>query len=501
MRRERKLTTKLLVGFLFMGGMLLIGGLVGMTGISQMSDHLSRLSEIRMPATIAINIISRSQQDISTGVQSLLIPELFNDENEKRRLFQHIETAWEQADMAWKNYGNLPKTGEEESLWRELQTSWDAWQADNDKVLALLKKGAHKKALIFYSETGKNSFRKAEKRVQDLFAFNVKLGNETGASGAHQALLQKRFAATGTFAGLGIALILGIFITRSISKSIRRITLNLNEISEQFTAASGKISASSKELAQATSRQAAAVQETSSITEVLTADNRGHDELLQNLLKTTEHVEIIRNNALADIRDAASTMKEIKQSGTDTYETVKAIETIAFQTNLLALNASVEAARAGEAGAGFAVVADEVRSLAIGSAQAANSASELIEKTVQAIANGEEIVERSSTEFEAYGKYAEAYVSLITQASKASRDQDEKFRQINTAIREINRVDQENAACAEQTAGAAEEMENQSMAMNQYVFELAVLGTHRYNEFSRSKLSQDTSMGRVPDEN
>jgi methyl-accepting chemotaxis protein len=241
------------------------------------------------------------------------------------------------------------------------------------------------------------------------------------------------------------------------------------------------------------------VRETSSVTETLTSDNQGQDELLQKLRKTTEDVEIIRNTALQTIKEAATAMKEIKRSGTEISETVKSIETIAFQTNLLALNASVEAARAGDAGAGFAVVAEEVRTLAISSAAAANNASALIEKTVQAIAKGEELVETSSIEFDGYGKFATQYVTLIMQASKASREQDQKFEEINIAISEINRVDQENTACAEETAGAAEEMEHQSAAIRQYISELAaIIDKKGIQEFPAADFQKDPGMKRLP---
>jgi methyl-accepting chemotaxis protein len=499
MKTGIKLTTKLVAGFMVMGVMLLIGGLVGSSGISQMSHNLSRFSEIRMPAVHAIGVIREARQDISATMQSLLIPELFNDEAEKSRLLKHLDEAWGRADEGWNHYEALPRTHEEEVLWGNLKPLWAEWRKSDHQVIGFLEEGKRTEAREYFVGHGQGSFTKAEKLLLDLSNLNLKLSEEAGKEGSDLELWQKKMAFMGTVIGLVIALALGLLITRSITKPINRVTANLVKISNQFATVSGEISSSSHQLAQSTSQQSGAVQETSSVTETLTSANRGHDELLQKLRKTTEDVEIIRNNALKTIKEAARAMKEIERSGTETSETVKSIETIAFQTNLLALNASVEAARAGDAGAGFAVVAEEVRTLAIGSAAAANNASTLIEKTVKAIAKGEELVETSSKEFEGYGKFATQYVTLILQASKASREQDQKFEQINIAISEINRVDQENAACAEETAGAAEEMEHQSVAIRQYISELAaIIDKKGLQKFPAAKFQKDAGMKRLP---
>lgn len=59
MIRGIKLTTKLIGGFMVMGMLLLIGGLAGSYGISQMGNNLRTFSEIRLPGIYGLKIMGK----------------------------------------------------------------------------------------------------------------------------------------------------------------------------------------------------------------------------------------------------------------------------------------------------------------------------------------------------------------------------------------------------------------------------------------------------------
>jgi len=155
-----------------------------------------------------------------------------------------------------------------------------------------------------------------------------------------------------------------------------------------------------------------------------------------------------------DISASAQAVNQVEESVDSIGSVVGTIQGISEQTNLLALNAAIEAARAGEAGRGFAVVADEVRNLAQRTQQAtveiqemitqlqssANSAVELMEKSVVEAAEGVELVTNAGSELDGIVGQVNQINDMNFQIATAAGQQSSVAEEMNqnlTNVREL----------------------------------------------------------------
>ncbi len=237
----------------------------------------------------------------------------------------------------------------------------------------------------------------------------------------------------------------------------------------QISTAASEIVAGNTDLSSRTEQQAAAVEQTAASMEQLTATVKQNADNANHANKLVVNASQTAKQGGEQVGHVVQTMVDIEQSSKRIAEITSVINSIAFQTNILALNAAVEAARAGEQGRGFAVVAGEVRNLAQRSSQAAKEIEGLISESVTQISQGANLVTNAGKTMDNIVKSVTQVHDIMGEIATASEEQSRGIAQVSQAIAEMDGTTQQNAALVEQSAAAANSLEEQTQVLTEAV--------------------------------
>jgi len=507
MLRNMKIRLRLVLGFvaLLLMTALLVG--LGGFGLYAAQKGLQGITQQLIPANNA-TVSARTRLIEGQAASATLVASIFKTED-----MQSAKLAWDKAqqglDKAMSDFGAIAKTEESQANLKKFA----GHIADYRKAVAPVTE----KLLA-------NGYADAQEALADLKAAEAAYapaatmlaGIETTLASTSDAVFSKVNGLVNTiFTTLLIAFVvccvLGLLIARLLSQSVvapvnearafaeriaagdlshppqvsgrdeasemmaalsamqgslAQIVGQVRESAESIQVASSEVASGNLDLSTRTEQTASNLQQAASSMSELTgtvsqsADAAGTAKQLAGTAAETAG----RGGEV--VSRVVSTMDEINTSSKKINDIIGVIDGIAFQTNILALNAAVEAARAGEQGRGFAVVASEVRSLAQRSAEAAKEIKSLIATSVDKVETGTQLVSDAGATMSEIVASVQRVTDIIGEISTAASEQSQGIRRVNGTVTELDQMTQQNAALVEQSAAAAQSLNEQSQRLS-----------------------------------
>ena len=256
---------------------------------------------------------------------------------------------------------------------------------------------------------------------------------------------------------------------QSIHANLVNVIRDISQVAGEVGASAVRVSTDAQALAQGTTEQAASVDGVVTNVSAITAQIQTSTVRCGSASALVDQATGYAAEADTKMEQLTAATRNIDQSSAQIGTIIKTIEDIAFQTNILALNAAVEAARAGSAGKGFSVVADEVRNLAAKSASAAQNTNELISRSIQSAKSGTESTDLEVSAMQDIDSCIQSIKTLMDEIAAASVQQSEMISLVETGIKEISAVVQDNSTAAEKSAAVSKELSQQARTLNSLI--------------------------------
>lgn len=273
---------------------------------------------------------------------------------------------------------------------------------------------------------------------------------------------------------------------KSSTTAVHNSSEDVAETANQISQTSESVSTAVQEITSGAAQQANEIQ---SVTENVAKISEANNKVQHNTRKLTslatdmQEISTISSKNLGSLQESSERMSEsISQISEKVGATSIAVEninskveeiaSIATQTNLLSLNASIEAARAGEAGRGFAVVAEEISNLADNSRNLASAIRAemdvLLSKSSSAVEMANAVKSENEQQQEIISSTVQSVQGVIDDVSTTTK----RVKTIETevdgcidannvvsdAMTSLSAVSEENAASAQTTGAAVEEL-------------------------------------------
>ena len=502
-----KIGQRLTLGFGIVIALLIAITVLSNTQLGQLSNSINLITKDRYPKTVLANAVQIEVNKIALNLRDIM---LSSDTAKIRQLVADTLASDKKMNAGLSQVAVIAKTEDDKRYVQAAMQARDNYVPARDALLKLAQEGRTDEAKAYLQDSFMPLQVKYFIALDAMFDYQGGLmdaaGNAASTESGQARIVINILAGITLLLSVAVGWLVSRSITRPLNEAVdvakrvadgdlstqvvirsgdetgqlmgalKTMNDNLHHIVTQvrngtgtIASASGEIARGNMDLSSRTEQQAGSLEETASAMEQLTStvrQNADNARQANQLAVSASDVARQGGNVVGQVVD---TMGAINASSKKIVDIIGVIDGIAFQTNILALNAAVEAARAGEQGRGFAVVASEVRSLAQRSAAAAKEIKTLIDDSVEKVGNGSKLVQQAGVTMDEVVASVRRVTDIVSAISGASQEQSAGIDEVGRAITLIDEGTQQNAALVEQSAAAAQSLQDQADQLMQVV--------------------------------
>jgi methyl-accepting chemotaxis protein len=293
--RDLKIRGKIFLSFCVLVNISIIIGISGYLGLKKTNKQESELINKQVKGAACLESLKACFSKVIIGQRGLLIPQMRTG-FERKEQYSLITEGIAESENFIALYDSIPKSAQEDSLWKDFLVSKDAWLSNVQMVVQAAK---NRDALVNsgLKETDDNivfsddmayeasaatvqSNQENDTKLNRLVELQNKKTNSAFADNQTQIKKSVTFLVLLILSGILLALVMGYLISSSIQKTIQDINRQIIEVVEKIIG--GKLNT-----------RADVMSTNIEFREITSGYNKTLDSLLQILNMAAEHIDRI----------------------------------------------------------------------------------------------------------------------------------------------------------------------------------------------------------------
>jgi methyl-accepting chemotaxis protein len=217
MRRNKRIGARLTTGFITVAVLCAVVGGVGVASMARIKSADDNIVQNQIPALVGVATMSNGISDVRRAELAALAAKQSGDDAAYKRAAAEIADTWKkEVETGSAIYARLPRTPDEEGLWKKVQAGLAALRSHEDEVLK--KYGANDllAALPLTTQRGRDLFDQTSEPLDRLSALQAVSAQRNAESVASTYTTAKVILSVVVVFAIGGAITLGWILTRGI---------------------------------------------------------------------------------------------------------------------------------------------------------------------------------------------------------------------------------------------------------------------------------------------